>query len=466
MLIYTTDEVYIIMENRHSEIWTKIKYMLEKSVGEKTFSEYFDSINKIAKVENDTVFMVAPNNFVKNRIDKLFLNKINEFVRSENLDAVRFKFITEDELIQTETDRINTEVKTNLQTFRNGSLNQTYTFSNFVTGKNNRFAAQSALQVADQPGVFANPFYIFGDVGIGKTHLMQAIGNYILDNDLEKKVLYVKTENFVEDYVNLLREKKIEKFTDKYSDVDVLLVDDIQFLSRKPASQQEFFKLFENFHASNKQIVITSDRPTNELKEIMTRLTSRFSWGLVADINAPDMDHRIEILKKKLSTHYLVDDEFPYEVLELIAKHFTTSVRELEGALNRVIFYRTMLNETLTVENAQEALQPLLNSKEFGKNINNTTDVDKLFDIVCSYFSTTRHDVIGSSRKRAIVYPRQIIMYLLRDLYDIPYKKIGMFFNGRDHSTVINACEKITFGIKNEENIKKDVEIIKKKLKG
>ncbi|QVK21247.1 chromosomal replication initiator protein DnaA [Mycoplasmatota bacterium] len=453
------------MEEKYLGLWVKIKYMLQQTIGEKTFNEYFEPINKIAKVENNTIFMLTPNNFIKNRIDKLFLNKINEYSSRESNISLRFKFITNDEIVKVETERINTEIINNMETIRNGNLNQTYTFENFVTGRNNRLASTIAIQVADQPGVFANPLYIFGDVGLGKTHLMQSIGNYIIDNNHTKTVLYVKTENFVEDYVNLLRSKQIEKFNEKYKDIDVLLVDDIQFLSKKNQSQQEFFKLFEKLHAQNKQIVITSDRPTTELKDIMTRLTSRFSWGLVADINAPDLEHRIEILKKKLTTHSIQGDDIPLEVLELIAKNFTSSVRELEGALNRVIFYKTMLNEDLTVDNTLEALKPLLKNKELNKNLNKTSDVDKLFDIVCGYYNISRTDVISNSRKRSIVYPRQVIMYLMRKIYEIPFKKIGSFFNGKDHSTVINSCEKITFGIKNEDNIKKDIENLESKIK-
>ncbi len=452
------------MNDTYLELWVKTKYMLEKSVGQKTFNEFFNPITKIAKIENDTVFMLTPNNFVKNRIDKLFLNKINDYINKEATNSLRFKFITEEEVANVHMNRVNTQTINNMQTIRNGNLNQTYTFDNFVTGRNNRLASTIAIQVADQPGVFANPLYIFGDVGLGKTHLMQSIGNYIVDNDHSKKVLYVKTENFVEDYVNLLRSKQIEKFNEKYRDIDILLCDDIQFLSKKNQSQQEFFKLFEKLHADNKQIVITSDRPTTELKDIMTRLTSRFSWGLVADINAPDLEHRIEILKKKLTTHSIQGEEFPHEVLELIAKNFTSSVRELEGALNRVIFYKTMLNEELTVENAYEALKPLLKGKEMNKDLNKTTDVDKLFDVVCGYYNISRTDIISNSRKRAVVYPRQVAMYLMRILYEIPFKKIGSFFNNRDHSTVINSCEKITFGIKNEDSIKRDVENIKSKV--
>ena len=293
---------------------------------------------------------------------------------------------------------------------------------------------------------------------------MQSIGNYIVDNDITKRVLYVKTENFVEDYVNLLRSNNIDQFNQKYADIDVLLIDDIQFLSKKTQSQQQFFKLFENLHGENKQIVVTSDRPTSELRDVMTRLTSRFSWGVVADINPPDLEHRLEILKRKLQTHLIDAETIPLEVLELIANSFPTSVRELEGALNRVIFYKTIMNEELTLENAIEALQPLLKTQRLEHLALNSNKIDQLLDIVCGYFGLSKTDLYGNSRKREFLYPRQISMYLLRELYELPYKKIGSIFSGRDHSTVMNSCEKILAGIQNEESIKNDVQNIRQRV--
>ncbi len=452
------------MNDKYLQLWTKTKYFLEQGVGEKLFHEYFEPVEEMVKFENNTIYMKAPNNFVKNRIDKLFLNKINDYVKRINDENLRFKFITEAELIQTSVVLEANKVTQDIERVRTGNLNQTYTFNNYVTGKNNRLASTIAMQVADQPGMFANPLYIFGSVGIGKTHLMQSIGNYILDNDHTKNVLYVKTENFVEDYVNLVRSDRISIFNEKYRDIDVLLVDDIQFLSGKEKSQQEIFKLFENLHSDNKQIVVTSDRPATDLKQMMERLKSRFSWGLVADINPPDLDHRIEILKKKLQTHLIDKEEIPYDVLVLIANSFTSSVRELEGALNRVIFYKTILNEELSVETALEALSPLLKNKSITKDINKNNEVDQLLDVICGYFNITKTDLMSKSRKRMYVYPRQVAMYIMRELFNIPYKKIGTLFGGKDHSTVMNACDKISVGYKDEENIKNDVENIKTKV--
>lgn len=456
-------QVEFTMQENYAQLWVKTKFYLQQNVADKTFKELFDHIQDVAKVENNTLFLLVANNFLKTRIDKLFLNKMNDYISTISEDLVRFRIITQDELYESNK----TTVEASSQRFdqiRSGNLNQIYTFQNYVIGKNNRLAATIALQVADQPGVFANPLYIFGPVGIGKTHLMQSIGNYIADNDINKRVLYVKTENFVEDYVNLLRSNNIEQFNQKYADIDVLLIDDIQFLSKKTQSQQQFFKLFENLHGDNKQIVVTSDRPTSELRDVMTRLTSRFSWGVVADINPPDLEHRLEILKRKLQTHLIDAETIPLEVLELIANSFPTSVRELEGALNRVIFYKTIMNEELTLETAIEALQPLLKTQRMEHLALNSNKIDQLLDVVCGYFGLSKTDLYGTSRKREFLYPRQISMYLLRELYDLPYKKIGSIFSGRDHSTVMNSCDKIFSGIQNEESIKNDVQNIRQRV--
>jgi chromosomal replication initiator protein len=452
------------MQDQYMQLWVKTKYYLQKTVADKTFKELFENIHEVARVDQETLFLLVANNFLKTRIDKLFLNKMNDYVNTISKELVRFRIVLKDDLYDSPTSDSADGKSKPFDALRTGNLNQIYTFQNYVIGKNNRLASTIALQVADQPGVFANPLYIFGPVGIGKTHLMQSIGNYILDNDINKNVLYVKTENFVEDYVNLLRADNIERFNEKYADIDVLLIDDIQFLSKKTQSQQQFFKLFENLHSENKQIVVTSDRPTSELKDVMTRLTSRFSWGVVADINPPDLEHRLEILKRKLQTHLIDQEAIPFEVLELIANSFPTSVRELEGALNRVIFFKTIMNEDLTLETALEALQPLLKTQRMETLVLNSNKIDQVLDVICGYFNVSRTDLYGNSRKREFLYPRQIAMYLLRDLYDLPYKKIGSIFSGRDHSTVMNSYEKISVGMVQEESILNDVQNIRNKV--
>ena len=257
------------------------------------------------KVVNNYIYLVAPNDFVKKRIEILYLNKLGRYLETLCEETHKFKIITEEQAEKELADKkefsITAPEKPLEGKYYSNNLNPSYMFNSFVVGNSNRLAYTSAIKIADQPGIVANPLYIFGDVGLGKTHLMQCVGNYILEGDINKKVMYVKTDQFVEEYVRIARKKEFDAFNTKYRDVDVLLVDDIQFLAKKEKSQIEFFKLFEILHGAQKQIVITSDRSAADLKDIMSRLTSRFEWGVTVDINHPDLDLRIKILEKKLT---------------------------------------------------------------------------------------------------------------------------------------------------------------------
>ena len=283
----------------NSTLWQTILQDLEKLYNEETYNELFLPVTSTFKDQNGLLTMVVANEFLKNRINKLYIAKINELATKYSSTPVRLKFISQEEVIEEPVaDR-----KLTID-YRQGNLNSTYTFDSFVVGKSNMFAFRMAMKVADQPGAVANPFYIFGDVGLGKTHLMQAIGNYILDNDVEKRILYVKADNFIEDFVSLLsrNKNKTEEFNAKYKDIDVILVDDIQIMANASKTQMEFFKLFDYLYLNNKQIVITSDKPASQLTNIMPRLTTRFEAGLSVDIQIPELEHRISILKRKTAT--------------------------------------------------------------------------------------------------------------------------------------------------------------------
>jgi chromosomal replication initiator protein len=290
---------------------------------------------------------------------------------------------------------VNTPDDTLVDRYIQGNINTSYTFDSFVVGNSNRLAYTSAIKVADQPGIVANPLYIFGDVGLGKTHLMQCVGNYILEGDMNKRVLYVKTDQFVEEYVRHASKKKFDEFNDKYRNVDVLLVDDIQFLSGKDQSQNEFFKLFELLHGQQKQIVITSDRSANELKDIMSRLTSRFEWGVTVDINRPDLDHRIKILRKKLMAETSNAELIPDDVIEYIASVFDNNVRELEGALKRVLFYCTAFNIDFTVKNAEAALENLVKPR-INDSFLSENKIKNIMSVVSDYYRISTSDLILS----------------------------------------------------------------------
>ncbi|MFH5881422.1 chromosomal replication initiator protein DnaA [Liberiplasma polymorphum] len=445
----------------HVEVWNEIRSELADTFEEQSFQETIGAIDSIFKVKNNYIYLLVENEFVKKRIEMLYLTKMNRLLEGHMSDTYKYKLITKDqaekELVAQKSYEINTPESEFGQTEFNTNLNPSYTFDNFVVGNSNRLAYTSAIKVADQPGIVANPLYIFGDVGLGKTHLMQCVGNYILEGDIHKKVLYVKADQFVEEYVRLASKKKFDEFNDQYRDVDVLLVDDIQFLAKKEKSQIEFFKLFEILHSHQKQIVITSDRSASDLKDIMSRLTSRFLWGVSVDINRPDLDHRIKILEKKLMAETSDKNLIPTKVLEYIASVFDNNVRELEGALKRVLFYCTAFNFEFNIKNAEIALESLVKPKKNHKDFVKSK-INNVLSLVSDYYNISTTDLVSKKRTRNFMYPRQVAMYLIKTTYDLPYKKIGSYFSNRDHSTVMHSVEKITNDIQIDTNVKIDVE--------
>lgn len=447
-------------------IWEEIKQSLEDDLESDVFTEIFEPVNTIFKVVNNYIYLIVPNEFIKKRIELIYLNKLNRYLEFKLEETHKFKIVTEEqaskELSNQKEYAVNVADDSLTDRYLKGNMNSSYTFDSFVVGNSNRLAYTSAIKVADQPGIVANPLYIFGDVGLGKTHLMQCVGNYILEGDMNSKVLYVKTDQFVEEYVRSASKKKFDEFNNKYRDVDVLLVDDIQFLSGKEQSQSEFFKLFELLHGQQKQIIITSDRSASELKDIMSRLTSRFEWGVTVDINRPDLEHRIKILNKKLMAETSNPDLIPEDVIEYIASVFENNVRELEGALKRVMFYCTAFNIDFNVKNAEAALENLIKPK-ISDGLLSENKIKNIMSIVSDYYRISTSDLVSKKRTAKYVFPRQIAMYLIKTLYDLPYKKIGSFFGNRDHSTVMHSVEKINNWLEMDIDVKKDVEKLKVK---
>lgn len=452
---------------RYYDLWAETLKELEREVNEDTFSELFQSLTEIYKFDKGILYVICPYAFNKQRIEKYFKGTIDSILSKLAQEPIHLKLYTKED-IDNEIKQIEENNKVGIKP---GELNATYTFKNFVVGDSNRFAFRTALKVACQPGMVANPLYIFGGVGLGKTHLMQAIGNEIIDNNINTKVLYIKADTFMEDYRKAsLKERRnensnvdpFEEFNNKYRNLDCLLIDDIQILSGAQKSQTEFFKLFDILSQSNKQIVITSDCPAKELN-IMDRLTSRFESGLTIDIKVPDLNHRIEILRQKLISETSDVDSVPDEVLSFIASSFVSNIRELEGALKRVMFYCVINDIDITVDTAKEALEALLekNKKTDSMNENN---YDRVLSIVSDYYKITVNDLIGKKRLNKFTTPRHIAMYLIKKLYNVPYKQIGAIFCDRDHSTVLSACEKIENEINNKEDLKIAVENLQKKV--
>lgn len=316
------------------------------------------------------------------------------------------------------------------------SLNPKYTFDTFVTGSSNRFAHAAAMAVAESPGRVYNPFFMYGGVGLGKTHLMHAIGNRVLHNHPEMRVLYVSSEQFTNEIIRSIQEGNAEKFRQKYRNIDVLLVDDIQFLSGKTSTQEEFFHTFNTLHDAQKQIILSSDRPPREVERLEDRLRSRFEWGLITDIQAPDLETRIAILKNKAQLdHFSV----PIDVMVYIASRIDSNIRELEGALTRVVAYASLINQPVTTELVTVALKDV-----FPNNKTKEITMEVIQEIVASYFKIKIDDLHAKKRTRSIAFPRQIAMYLCRELTDTSLPQIGNFFGGRDHTTVIHAYDKIS----------------------
>ena len=349
---------------KYQRIWDDAIDRLKSNISQQSFDMFFSTPKKVYKVKNNKMYVVVQNNHEQFMLDKFYLKEVVEMIAEVSGFNYDVKFITNDYVKNDQQAFDLTKPDPNLPKYYRGNLNTTYTFDRFVAGKSNRLAYMIALQVAERPGEVANPLYIFGGVGLGKTHLMQAIGNFILDDNPSSRILYCTSEKFIDDYRHATLDNNFEAFKEKYRNIDVLLIDDIQFLSKKEQTQTEFFNTFNELYNNNKQIVITSDRPASDLKDIMDRLTSRFEWGLQADIQIPDTQTRIEIMKKKLAGENINLEEFPEEVLEFIASKFNSNVRTLEGALKRLIFYATINNSDFTIELANEALRDLFKAEQ------------------------------------------------------------------------------------------------------
>lgn len=440
---------------------------IEQTMHPDDFAELFGEVNEIHKFENDHIFVIVPDALTKFKIEKFHSKKMNDILSAIAPVVCRYKFITKDEAQKERESKENliTSPEDINSTKSKRKLRAEFTFDNFVIGESNRFAYISAMKVAESPHSILNPLYIFGDVGLGKTHLMMAIGHFILDNNINANVVYTSTQQFAEDYFLSTSTKKgkerIEEFYSHYRTADVLLVDDIQFLEGKLGTQEEFFKVFDYLHENNKQIVITSDRVANDLK-LMARLKSRFNWGMIADIKVPDHDLRVNILKRKLQ--FLINNpkDVPFEVLDKIASLFQNNIRDLEGAIRRYITYCVSLDIPFTLENVDVALGGIIPSNV--EMVSRPKEVDKIKDVVCGYFRISSEDLSSSSRKTQTVYARNVAIYLIRERYKTPLKKIGEIFGKRDHATIAHGYDKIKQAVVSDQHVKNDIEYLEKKL--
>ena len=331
-------------------------------------------------------------------------------------------------------------------------LNPKYTFESFVVGTGNRFAHAAALAVAESPAEAYNPLFIYGGVGLGKTHLMQAIGHFVHQEDPSKKILYMTSETFTNELINAIQQKKTYEFREKIRKVDILMVDDIQFIAGRESTQQEFFNTFNELHSDNKQIILTSDKPPKDIQRLEERLCSRFEWGLVADIQRPDIDTRVAILREKTQQERIA---VPDEVLQLIAGKIDSNIRELEGCLTRLVAYANLVREPITAELCETALKEIFDQRK-SKQIT----AELVMRTVSDYYGLTLNDLTGPTRKREITVPRQIAMYLTREMTGMSLPQIGAVFGGRDHTTVMHSCKTVEASTKTNQNMKSVVEDI------
>ena len=336
--------------------------------------------------------------------------------------------------------------------YSNSTLNPKYTFDTFVVGNNNRFAHAAALAVAEAPATSYNPLFIYGGVGLGKTHLMHAIGNAILRKNKKANILYVTSEKFTNQLINSIKDNTSAQFRDKYRNIDVLLIDDIQFIAGKERCQEEFFHTFNTLHESGKQIILSSDRPPKDIQLLEDRLKSRFEWGLIADISNPDYETRLAILRKKAQLDNIIIDD---EILSNIANRIDSNIRELEGTLNKLIAKSSLTNSPITMEMAERAINDIVAQQE------KVISAEFIQETVAKYFNINAKDLRGSKRSNDIAFPRQIAMYLCRNVAQMSLPQIGKDFGKRDHTTVMHACTKIENEIKENQNTKLIVESVK-----
>ena len=433
----------------YQDLWNKTRDKLAASLAEETFDETFSNVKKVLKNENGIIYVLTPSLYIKTRINNLYARKIGEIVSKLTDLRVKFKFVCEGE-IKVEKPK---QIKLNKNNLKNN-----FTFDSLVVGESNRLSYSTGLKVAEQPGVFVNPLYIFGGVGLGKTHLMHAIGNQIIENDLNNNVLYIQASDFITDYIKAVQAQNMTSFEEKYENLDVLLVDDIQMLAQGNKSQQEFFKLFNDLIGRQKQIVITSDCPAKKLTGIMDRLTSRFQMGVSVDIQQPDLPQRVNILKRKLAENS--NKQLDEKILTFIAENFVDNVRELEGGLNRVLWYCEVYNKEPSLELAKEALEVLIKAQKAQEKGN----YEAALSVISNTYSISTADLLGKSRNAKYVLPRHIAMYILKTHFGFTYSKIGSILNGRDHTTIMNGCTKIEEELKTNQELKMAINIILKKL--
>lgn len=441
------------------QLWNNVLSQVEQKISKPSFETWLKS-TKLLSYAGSNVTIAAPNSFARDWLENHYVHLITGILTELTGEDLYIKFVVPKDQ---EMEDYNMPVvpkpaikQNDQQDISPGMLNPKYTFDTFVIGSGNRFAHAASLAVAEAPAKAYNPFFIYGGVGLGKTHLMHAIGHYVLEHNPNAKVVYLSSEKFTNEFINSIRDNKTIEFRNKYRNVDVLLIDDIQFLAGKESTQEEFFHTFNTLHEESKQIVISSDRPPKEIPTLEDRLRSRFEWGLITDIAPPDLETRIAILRKKAKAEGL---DIPNEVMLYIANQIDSNIRELEGALIRVVAYSSLVNQDISPELAATALKDIMpNPKQ------RTISILDIQNAVGEHYSIRLEDFTAKKRTKSIAFPRQVAMYLSRELTQFSLPKIGEEFGGRDHTTVIHAHEKISKMLKDDSQLQQDLKQIRSVL--
>jgi chromosomal replication initiator protein len=446
------------------KIWQATLGELELTLSRANFTTWFKN-TFISDYQDETIVIGVPNTFTKAWLEKKYhsailkaLQKITENkVKSIVYQVEAHSKAQEQEIIKkAEEKAAKVQIAAETPAVNKFGLNSRYSFETFVIGKGNELAQAASLAVAQKPGDVYNPLFIYGGVGLGKTHLIQAIGNQILQNSSDKKILYVSCEKFTNDFIKSISNNRADKFKDTYRSVDILLIDDIQFLAGKEGTQEAFFHTFNDLHQANKQVVTTSDRPPKAIPALEQRLVSRFEWGMIADISSPDLETRSAILRSKCKEKgYKLDDE----VIVYIATNIQNNVRELEGALNKIVAYHQLNGTAPYLENVKKILASITSSQR-----KKSITPKQIINLVAEFYDLKIEDLLGSCRKKNLALPRQIVMYLMREELKNSYPSIGQEVGNRDHTTAMHAYLKISHVVDEDEKINQDIKLIKEKL--
>jgi chromosomal replication initiator protein len=441
---------------QEKDLWSSVLNILEKEVTAVSFDLWIKTLEPV-KTKNNELVLVASSETAKNQCLKNHSTAIRLAIKEIYKSVDSFSILTPQEKKDLQEKQEETEQLTQIQQKPLCNFNKKYTFDSFVVGNSNQFVYAASKSISEDPSSKYNPLFIYGGVGLGKTHLLHAIGNNLSKTNPQLKVLYVTCEQFTNDYIDTLssnrKEKSLVTFREKYRNLDVLMIDDIQFIASKIETQEQFFHTFNDLYQNNKQVIIASDRHPREIATLSDRLRSRFAMGLIQDIQKPDFETRMAILRKKAQDErYFVSDE----VIDFLAEKIDTNIREMEGALQKSYFYANLLGkQQAEIQDAKAALK-----EDFEKE-KKAINPENILEKVCRYFNVTEDDIIGKSKKKEIVEPRQVAVYIITELLDLPLASVGKIFNGRDHTTIIHSRDKITEKIKTDNRLKIAVEDIK-----